>query len=429
MENSAVLRLHKAVATYSPYVGGLVARGCELVGKLGLYMLAARILGAHEAGLYFLCLTWVGLAATIARAGFEKAAVRHISGELAIGQVARAKAALYAASGWVVLGGLTATLCTLVVAGPAAIHLFDDPDLARALIIAATAVLPQALCFFAGHVLIGYGRGVAGQWVQNASWPVFTLLAMLAGVHSLDGMLWALAASNLAAALMGAWLIARMKSISPGTATAEPAALPALWRTALPLGVVEVVQVALNSIPVLLLAVYASAADVGAFSIASRLSMLIWVVIISVGFIVAPQFSALHRRQEWDALRQQNRRARRLVALFGLPPIFLMMVFPVPLLTLVGPGFAVAASALVIMCIGQMINCLLPCQDVLLSMTGHGGLLRWLNAAQLLSCCVLGIVLIPTYGMTGAAILSAVVIAQGAIGTYLAVRHLMPRAL
>ncbi|MCS0496124.1 oligosaccharide flippase family protein [Ancylobacter sp. MQZ15Z-1] len=422
--------LRRHVATYGAYAGALMVRGTELIGKLCLYMLAARLLGAHEAGLFFLCLTWVGLAATAGRAGFEKAAVRHIAGELAFGHARAARAAMLTGGACVVAGGLAATLVTLAVAGPASIMIFGEPGLYHPLLIAAAAILPQALCFFAAHVLFGLDRGVAGQFVQNASWPVFILLAMLAGVHSLAGILSALALANLASALIGLALILRTPlAASPAVPQAQAEKLPGLWRTALPLGMVEIVQVSITAIPVLLLAAFASPTEVGAFSVANRLSQLIWVVIIAIGSIAAPRFAALHRRQDWPALRAQNRRARLLVALTGLPPIALMMLFAGTILHLVGPGYEIAAAALVVMCAGQLVNCLLPCQDVMLAMTGHGGVLRWLNLGQLATCAVAGVLLVPAFGMMGAAVLSALVIAQGALGTTLMVARRMPQVI
>ncbi|QIB35434.1 lipopolysaccharide biosynthesis protein [Ancylobacter pratisalsi] len=423
--------LHRHVATYGVYAGALMVRGTELVGKLGLYMLAARILGAHEAGLFFLCITWVGLAATAARAGFEKATVRHIASEIALGRLDTARAAMRTGALWVFLGGVVATFLTLIIATPAATLIFADPSLAPPLLIAAVAILPQALCFFVAHALFGLDRGVAGQFVQNASWPIFTLGAMLAGVRSLDGILYALAAANLASMLIGVVFLVRARpdriAVRKGPKSAST--LPELWRTALPLGVVEVVQVSLTAIPIMLLAAVAAPSVVGAFSVANRLSQLIWVVIIAIGSIAAPRFAALHRLQDWAGLRAQNRRARLLVALAGLPPIALMMLFPATILGLIGPGYEIAATALAIMCLGQLVNCLLPCQDIMLAMTGQGSVLRWLNFAQLGTCIVAGALLVPAFGMTGAAVLSALVIAQGAVGTTLMVRCRLPQAL
>ena len=427
MEVLRLPALRRLVGSHGAYAAALMVRGMELVGKLGLYMLAARLLGTHDAGLFFLCLTWVGLAATLARAGFEKAVVRHMAAELAIGKAREARAAMLTGLMWVGIGGVVATIATIVFAEPVSTGIFSDAGLGWPLIVASAAILPQALCIYAGHVLYGHHRGVAGQFVQNALWPVLTLAAMVAGVHSLDGMLYTLAVTNTLAALLGLILVMRQRTVARAPSD-EPAALPSLWRTAFPLGVVEVVQVSLNSIPLLILAVFATPSDVGAFSVASRLSMLIWVVIISIGTIAAPSFAALHRVKDWTGLRAQNRKARLMVVLCGIPPIALMMIFPVQILKIVGPGFEIAAGALIIMCLGQLVNCLLSCQDIVLAMTGHGGLLRWLNAGQLASCCILGAILIPAFGMTGAAVLTSIVIAQGAIGTALMVRRLMPQA-
>ncbi len=416
--------------THWTFMAAMVVRGIELVGKLGLYMLAARILGVFEAGLFFLCNTWVSLGSTIARAGFEKAVMRHIAAELAVGNGPEARRALFLGSLWTLAGGVVVSALTLLFAEPLANHVFTEHALTRPLMIAAASILPQTLCIFTAHALTGFGRGVAGQFVQNGVWPVLTLGALAIGIHSLDGILYAFAVSNLAGAVLGGVLLLReRRRFKAVPSTSHPVeTLPALWRTAWPLAMVEMVQAALNAIPVLVLAAFASAQLVGAFSVANRITVLIWVIIIAISTIAAPSFAAAHRRGDWDSLRAQNRKARRVIALIGTPAVITMMLVPEWLLHLIGPGFEIAATALVIMSAGQLINCLLPTQDVMLAMTGKGGVLRWLNAAQLASCCLLCALLIPLFGMTGAALATAIIIAQGAIGTTIAVTRLMPRA-
>lgn len=433
----ATLRIRQIVGQFGHYAGGLAVRGVEVVGKLGLYMLAAAALGTHEAGLFFLCITWVGLASTAARLGLERAITRHIAAEIAVGRGRAARSALFTGLAWTSVGGAVAGLLTIAVAEPAARHLFHEPDLARPLALSALLLVPQTLSATVGHALAGLKRGVAAQLVQNASWPALTLLAVLAGVDRLDHLLYAMAGALTLATLLGLVLVAASRgsfrdapligagAVAGGT---EHEALPGLWHTALPLGMVEVIQVSISAIPVLVLGAFAEPAAVGAFSVAHRISILIWVVIISIGTVAAPHFAELHRRGEMAALRLANRRVRLVTALAGIPIILAMVAAPATLLRLVGPGFEMAAPALVILAAGQLVNCLLPSQDVLLAMTGHGRLLQRLNLLQFASCCVLSALLIPPFGMIGAAVVGAITIVQGAIGTSWTVRRLMPAA-
>lgn len=422
--------LTSLVQAYGAYLGSMMARGLEAVGKLGLYMLGARALGLHDSGYFFLCLTWVGLVSTMARGGFERAVVRHIAAELAVGRGREARHALLAGSAFVLLGGSVATIGTLLLAEPLAAHVFGDPQVAPALSIAALAILPQTLCTFLGCALVGFHRGAAGQLVQNGLWPGLTFLALVLVARTLDGVLYAFAAANLTAALLGLVLVLRQWhrfNVTPAPdAPADP--MPALWRTAMPLGVVEMVQIFLASLPVLLLAAFGVPSAVGAFSVANRISMLIWVLSTSIGVVAAPSFAAYHRQQMWDDLRALNRKVRLAVSICGMPMVAVMIFLPTELLHLVGPGFEIAAPALVVMGMGQLVNSMLSCQDIMLSMTGHGSMLRWLNTAQLVVCCTLCALLIPPFGMMGAAVATAVFAAQGAIGTTLAVRHYLPKA-
>src|ERR1700733_3738812 len=91
----------------SRYFGAVALRGVEATGKFGLYMLAARLMGRTESGLFFLCLTWVNFCATVARMGLERAMSRHIAAELAIGRGQAARRVLLSGLGWVAIASTT----------------------------------------------------------------------------------------------------------------------------------------------------------------------------------------------------------------------------------------------------------------------------------------------------------------------------------
>jgi O-antigen/teichoic acid export membrane protein len=412
------------------YVGALAARGTEVVGKFGLYVLAAREMGAYESGLFFLCLTWVNLLSTAARLGLERAMARHVAAELAVGHAAAARRVVRLGLLWTVLSSLFACALTLLLARPAALLMFHQPELAEPLRIAAFILPTQSLAFALGFTLIGLGRGVAGQMVQSALPPVLSLIALLFGLRQVDSLLLAYTFSYGLCCCLGGVYLARdwRRTMVPRT-VAEPAAaepLPPLRTTAREFLVVELIQSALLSLPVLVLGMFDDAVAVSAFSVAFRITSMVNTILISLAMIGAPAFARHHRLREYDDLRRVEWQTRLLSMATCLPLIAVMMLAPRLLLSLLGGDFTAAWLALVILSLGQIVNTLLPTQDMMLAMTGHSRILQRINLQQAILCGLLCATLIPAFHLLGAAIVATVCLVQGRIGFALAVRRVVP---
>lgn len=414
------------------YFAALATRAVEVIGKFGLYFLAARLMGGHDSGLFFLCLSWVNLSSTAARLGLERAMSRHIAAELAVGHGRAARQALVTGVSWIVLASFIAALLTFVLAGPAAQSIYHQPDLAVPLHFAALILPTQTLAFTIGFALIGMNRAVLAQIVQSALPPALSLLALVAGLHRLDTVLIVYACSyGVCCCLGGAFILRDWHGLlvdRPQSAATPPDPLPPLWTTARPLFVVELVQVSLLSLPVLALGAFADPVAVSAFSIVSRMTMMINTILVSIATIASPAFARYHRRGEYAQLRHTANQARFLAMAVCLPIIAIMVIFPHTLLSLLGHDFAshAAVAAMIVLCAGQLVNVFLPTEDMMLTMTGHGRTLRALNLQQIAVCCLLGAVLIPLFGLIGAAVLSAVVLIQGRVSFALAVRRVLP---
>jgi O-antigen/teichoic acid export membrane protein len=212
----------------------------------------------------------------------------------------------------------------------------------------------------------------------------------------------------------------------PDTSGVPHEVLPPLWTTARPFLVIELTQSSLLSLPVLVLGMFSDAMIVSAFSIVSRLTMLINTILISVAMIVAPSFARHHRRLEYAAFQRVNRQTKRIATFICLPLLAAMIIFPRHLLSLLGGEFVMAVGALEVLALAQLVNVLLPTQDMILAMTGLGKTLLHLNIQQLVACCVLSAILIPTFRLMGAAVLSALILVQGRVSFALAVRRLLP---
>jgi O-antigen/teichoic acid export membrane protein len=413
------------------YLGALAARGTEVVGKFGLYVLAARQMGAYESGLFFLCLTWVNLLSTAARLGLERAMARHVAAELAIGAASEAKRVVIRGLALTAVSSMLACIITLLVAKPAAVLLFHQPELARPLQIAAFVLPPQSLAFAVGFTLIGLGRGVAGQMVQSALPPVLSLCALLAGLRHVDAVLTAYTFSYGACCCLGFGLLMpdwRHAMVPRAPAEHDVAAepLPALRTAAREFLVVELVQSALLSLPVLVLGMFDTADAVSAFSVAFRITSMVNTILISLAMISAPAFARHHRLREYQELRHVERQTRLLSLVTCLPLIAIMMIVPRTLLSLLGGDFTTAWLALEILSLGQIVNTLLPTQDMMLAMTGHSRALQRINLQQLASCCILCIALIPAFKLMGAAWLATFCLVQGRIGFAWAVQRMVP---
>lgn len=412
------------------YVGALAARGLEVAAKFGLYVLAARRMGGYQAGLFFLCLTWVNLTSTAARLGLERAASRHVAAELAVGDGAAARRTVLTSLTWTALASLIAGSLTWLLASPASLLLFHQPDLAEPLRIAALILPPQSVAFTVGFILIGLGRGVAGQMVQSALPPFLSLLALLAGLNQAGTVLMAYTISYSTCCGAGLCIVAyewrRAFADRTGKHCENAEALPPLWTTARPFLVIELVQSALLSLPVLVLGAFANAVAVSAFSIANRVTMMINTILISLALIAAPGFARHHRLGEFAELHRVDRQTRLLAVIVCMPIVALIMMFPHTLLSLLGGSFADASAALIVLAIGQIVNILLPTEDMMLAMTGHGAILRQVNLQQLVVCCILCLALIPWIGLMGAAIVTSISLIQGRVGFFLAVRRTIP---
>lgn len=431
MPPKPTLRTRLRASGMGHYFGSLSVRGLEVLGKFGLYFMAARYLGGYQSGLLFFCLTWTNLASAAARMGLERAMTRHIAADLAIGRGRAARAALVSGMRGCLLGGLAWAGLTAVVAGPVAVHVFGQPDLSWPLRLSALLLVPQTLVVGLGYALTGVKRGALGQLVYSSLPPVLVLAMIVAGFHTLDevmiGYALAFAATGLlaAVALVADWRRMVDRPPPPDVVAVD---LPSLWRSAMPFLAVELIQISLISLPLLLLGAYASPVDVGAFSVASRLSTLVWMVVISIGVIAAPRFAEHFRRHEYAALAALNRKSCLVAIATALPAVVVMLVAPRFLLSLVGPNFEIGATALVILALGQMVTTLAPLQDVMLAMTGHGRTLRLTSLLQLGCGVVIGVVLIPRMGSIGAAITTAVCMAVGAIANTVAARVLVPQS-
>ena len=164
------------------------------------------------------------------------------------------------------------------------------------------------------------------------------------------------------------------------------------------------------------------AEDVGVYQAASQASLLFAVIIGSFNVAFAPIIADLFHRNEIDRMAHLFRTSTKW-GLYVSTPLFLSLFFaPTEILTIVfGHEYAIGALPLVILVAGQVVNLATGPVGNLLIMTGRQKPWVFVTALAFLVNVVLNIILIPRFGLPGAAVATTVATSASFLGGLLVV--------
>jgi O-antigen/teichoic acid export membrane protein len=161
-----------------------------------------------------------------------------------------------------------------------------------------------------------------------------------------------------------------------------------------------------------LVGIFRPTAEIGIYQVASQASMLFPIILSGFGIVLTPMIADHDRAGRHAGLEQLFRVATKW-ALYASLPFFLVIAFlPGEIMSVVfGPGFAPAAVPMVVLALGQLFNVGTGSAGLLLVMTGRPGQWNLISIAALLVGLVLGVLLIPRFGLIGAAISTSTAVA------------------
>jgi O-antigen/teichoic acid export membrane protein len=163
--------------------------------------------------------------------------------------------------------------------------------------------------------------------------------------------------------------------------------------------------------PLLLLGIWAAAADVGQYAMASRVAMLASFLLIAVNTAVAPKFASMFRQGEFVQLEKVARHSTIMLTAVAAPLTLFIILFAEKIMGVFGSEFQVGADILVILSLGQFVNAACGSVGYLLAMSGNELLYQRITVGTMLLLLGLALVLIPEMGSLGAAIAVAVTVA------------------
>ena len=156
----------------------------------------------------------------------------------------------------------------------------------------------------------------------------------------------------------------------------------------------------------LLIGFFKTNEDVGIYNIAIRVATILAFVMEAINSISAPKISETYNSGDMGAFRLIVKQITNLIFICTLPLLLLILLFSKPIILFFGSQFLVADQCLYILILGQA-SCLF-CGSVgnVLQMTGGEKIFQRILVVAFLINLILNILLIPNYGIEGAAFAS-----------------------
>lgn len=371
-------------------------------------VLLARLLGADGAGLYFLAITVMTIAAVFGRMGLDNALLRFTAANAGVGDWTAVKGVYDKALILALLASGTAAVGMFVAAPWLSEKLFFKPELTAPMRWMALAVVPMAVLTLNGQALKGLKRIRDSQLVQAVGVPALSLLglALLGRVWGVHGAIWAYTLAAVLTAFIGSvmWRMATPQ-LRKRTGRFETRQL---LRSSIPLFWVASMNLVMGCTASLLLGIWGTTADVGIFGVAHRTAMVTSYILIAVNTMAAPKFAALHRQGDMEALGATARSSAKLMAVAASPIFLLFVLCPGWVMRWFGSQFVEGAAVLIILAVGQFVNVATGSVGCLLMMSGHERLMR--NNVMGISVLHFAVclLLIPWAGAIGAAIATTI---------------------
>jgi len=197
-------------------------------------------------------------------------------------------------------------------------------------------------------------------------------------------------------------------------------------KSSLPMALTSALLMVNNHADIIMIGWFSSPADVGIYRVATSGAALVIFGLTTINMVLGPYYARFHAHKEKERIQKLATNSARVVIAMTLPVVIAFLFFGEPLIGFIfGQEYLSAYLSLAIISVGQLMNAGFGSVGLLLVMTGHERETTKGVAVGTLSNVFLNAVLIPFYGIEGAAFATAVTLLTSNVLLWIAVaRHL-----
>jgi O-antigen/teichoic acid export membrane protein len=388
--------------------GGTIILGGKIFSsmcRLVLVILLARLLAVEHYGMYNLGLTVAEIVAGLAALGLGKALVRYIPLFRSRGEQAAVLGTLQVCVGVPTALSILLAIGLYSLAQPIAQHLLHEPRMASLLRLVSFLVPLLTLDDMVAAATRGFKKMHYTTIAQLIAHPSVKL-GLMGGI-AFFGLTAAraLTAAAVAQIVATGLILYFLSKLAPLDFPWQPAQRRSkeLLRFSSPVYLSSLLNKFGIHLQVLLLAGFANVYSVGIFVLARNVAVIGRLFQRSVSMSSAPIFSELSSQEKRGELARLYQTANRWTFSLNLPMFLILLIFPGEILSFFGDSYASGVVVLVLLALRSLILAVTGTSGALLNMTGHT-IWRLVNSiVRLVLSLGLGLLLIPRWGIVGAA--------------------------
>lgn len=381
------------------------------VVRYGNNIILTRMLGATNFGLYALANTVVTVASIATSFGLPSAMVHFVAKEK--------EREDYSSLVWFIKKGIKITLIVsvsstvlfLLLAPLISNNIYKKDGLIIPLFGLGLSIPFLSLYNVKSSILQGFMRIRKRVFIEKIAHPLIFSILLLVGAFFLRRMEFVLLCYLLSAAIVFfiayLWIKKEIKKIPPAEQLKEKK-YKELFSFSFPILFLNFLSFFILQSDILIMGFFREPKEVGIYAIASRLALGVGMPADSLGASLAPQYSALTGKNDFNGLSNLYKTSTRWIFITSAVVSIVLIFGSKLILSLFGKDFKNGVIALCILTSGQLFSAAFGTNGTLITQTGHPKI-NLFNAIFIgIFNVVVLLFMVPKYGAIGAASASAV---------------------
>jgi len=377
-------------------------------GALATFLLTAIVANQFDqsdAGNFFLILTLLAVVRSSGLGGMDLIAVKKVAQYWGAKRYAMVAVVIRQVGFVAIVVAMFFCVSLFFSSDLLADNLWRKPSLAQLIKNASVIGFCYCLIFFVSNVLLAIGKNTQSVVIMTCLVPLGLGVGLyvfnVTEVNDAVDLLFKLSLSVCIASVAYCLICLPEKNIFKESNVESYAAL---LNSGFNLWLVGVLMVLSTRGVQLISARWLSSEDLSVLAVSAQLTMVASLVLVAINFVLAPRIANLHAKKDMAGLRSVVWTGVGITAIIALPIFIIIVFYSDALLSMIfGAVYASGSFVVLVLVTGQILNVLCGPISFLLSMTGYDRDLRNISLVTSLLTIFSALVLLPKFGLLGAA--------------------------